>query len=334
MLNAVVDVYHGDDISDWTKVSKAGIVGVIHKATQGLSYVDPKYSAREIAATKIGLSWGAYHFATRADGTAQADHFLAAAKPGPDTLIALDLETWKGGTVTAIQAVQFIRRIFAKLGRYPWLYGSDILTQFLEHPAPEFKQCLNWIARYGAHPPAVPWKLWQYTDGKVGNAPREVPGIGPCDRNIFDGTLEELKTVWAFRPALIPEPPAPAVLPEPPAPVKENSAVINNFHPVIEETFHYVLDRVDEVVEQLRSIPLVGGRIADYLERVLGDKFGSAMKWAEERSDAYFGKPPTDADSVQRANALADRVRKMFPEAAKVVDAKKNDPNYRPESVV
>ena len=36
------------------------------------------------------------------------------------------------------------------------------------------------------------WKkytLWQYTDGESGPGPREVNGVGPCDRSQYNGTI-------------------------------------------------------------------------------------------------------------------------------------------------
>ena len=39
-----------------------GIVGVIHKATQGTTYVDETYASRRVEALACGLLWGAYHF--------------------------------------------------------------------------------------------------------------------------------------------------------------------------------------------------------------------------------------------------------------------------------
>jgi hypothetical protein len=40
------------------------------------------------------------------------------------------------------------------------------------------------------------WTLWQYTDGGVGPHPHAVDGIGPCDRDMFNGTRKQLKNWW------------------------------------------------------------------------------------------------------------------------------------------
>ena len=59
---------------------------------------------------------------------------------------------------------------------------------------------LCWLAQYGPTAVVPPnwatWTLWQYTDGAVGPEPHQVPGIGRCDRDRFNGTESELKSFW------------------------------------------------------------------------------------------------------------------------------------------
>lgn len=61
-INVIVDLSHRNERLDFVKAKKDGIVGVIHKATQGFTYVDATYSARRRAASDAGLLWGASHF--------------------------------------------------------------------------------------------------------------------------------------------------------------------------------------------------------------------------------------------------------------------------------
>ena len=42
------------------------------------------------------------------------------------------------------------------------------------------------------------WTLWQYTDGVAGPGPHSVDGIGPCDRDQFNGTVDQLKQLWGM----------------------------------------------------------------------------------------------------------------------------------------
>ena len=67
-LNAVVDLSHHNGNVDLQQAAGAGIIGVIHKATQGTSGLDPMYVTNRGKAQAAGLMWGAYHFATGGDG--------------------------------------------------------------------------------------------------------------------------------------------------------------------------------------------------------------------------------------------------------------------------
>src|SRR5437867_4109626 len=108
-LNAVIDLSHHNNAVDFRRVKAAGIVGVIHKATQGVGHVDPSYAASRSGARAAGLLWGAYHFGTGGDGVEQADHFLDAVDPAPDTLLALDFEVDpQGPSMTLDQARAFV----------------------------------------------------------------------------------------------------------------------------------------------------------------------------------------------------------------------------------
>jgi GH25 family lysozyme M1 (1,4-beta-N-acetylmuramidase) len=82
-IDAVVDIshHHGPNL-DFQKAKAAGILGVIHKVTQGHSSIDPMYAANKKKALKAGLLWGAYHFATGADriGHCDRDRFNGSEK--------------------------------------------------------------------------------------------------------------------------------------------------------------------------------------------------------------------------------------------------------------
>jgi lysozyme len=76
-LNVVIDIsHHNGNKIDLQQAKGDGIIGVIHKATQGQTGLDPMYVTNRGKAQAAGLLWGAYHFATGGDGVAQAQHFL------------------------------------------------------------------------------------------------------------------------------------------------------------------------------------------------------------------------------------------------------------------
>jgi lysozyme len=175
---------------------------VIHKATQGLKFVDPLYAARTASARAEGLLWGAYHFGTGVDGTSQAKHFLDTVQPDPRTLLALDLEADpQGPDMTLDQARAFVMQVYADTGRLPGLYGGYYVKQLLGGNAdPVLGRCWLWWSQYGSTPVVPPnwprWTLWQYTDGAAGPEPHAVAGIGRCDRDTFVGDVDALRQLW------------------------------------------------------------------------------------------------------------------------------------------
>lgn len=202
-INVVVDISHHNGNIDLTKAKVAGIVGVIHKATQGTTMVDNMYQQNRQKAASAGLLWGAYHFGTLGDGAAQADFFLSKANPDEQTMLVLDYEPNGNSTMTLDQAKAFVSRINEVTGRFPGFYSGSLIKQQLGgKPAdPVLSQCFLWIAQYGPAPKNIPatwptWTLWQYTDGNVGPEPHSVDGIGNCDRDQFNGAIEALQKLW------------------------------------------------------------------------------------------------------------------------------------------
>lgn len=202
-INVVVDISHHNGNVDLTKAKAAGIVGVIHKATQGTTMVDNMYQQNRQKAASAGLLWGAYHFGTSGDGAAQADFFLSKANADAQTLLVLDYEPNGNSTMTLAQAKAFVSRINEVTGRFPGFYSGSLIKQQLGgKPAdPVLSQCFLWIAQYGPAPTNIPatwpaWTMWQYTDGNVGPQPHSVDGIGNCDRDQFNGSIEQLQQLW------------------------------------------------------------------------------------------------------------------------------------------
>src|SRR5262245_19938800 len=88
----VLAISHHNAVTAWSSVRGAGIVGIIHKATQGTGYVDPTYLERARGALNAGLVWGAYHFGDGSDPQKQVDNFLRTVGADSETLYALDWE--------------------------------------------------------------------------------------------------------------------------------------------------------------------------------------------------------------------------------------------------
>jgi lysozyme len=200
--NSVIDISHHNRNVNFSKAASAGILGVIQKATQGQAGVDPTYKSNRTKAKAAGLLWGAYHFGTDSDGTRQAENFLSLVDDGSNTLLVLDFEpNPTGPSMSLEEARAFVTHIKQKTDRFPGFYSGHYIKQLLGTTSdPVLANCWFWLAQYGPTP-VVPsnwktWTLWQYTDGAFGPDPHDVPGVGRCDRDMFNGTEEELKSFW------------------------------------------------------------------------------------------------------------------------------------------
>jgi lysozyme len=201
MQDIVADLSHHNGLHlDFVKAKAAGIQGIIHKATAGLSWTDPMYVTNRMKAIDAGLLWGAYHWGVGdADPQAQLDHFLSFVKPDNSTLLALDYEPNVAGAhrlgpdMTPSQAVQFATLCEGQLGSWPTLYtGLAMAGHF-----PNLPDCPLWWAGYSSSPHGIPttWAaptLWQYTSHGL------VDGIGYCDRDEFYG--DDLEAFWKASP--------------------------------------------------------------------------------------------------------------------------------------
>jgi lysozyme len=201
-VNMVIDLSHHNTVADFAAARQAGIAAVFHKATQGTINQDPLYTSHKAKAMAAGMLWGAYHFGVGADGVQQAEHFLTTVNPDDQTLLVLDFEANpQGPSMDLEEARAFVTHVQSATGRFPGLYGGHYLKQLLgTNTDPVLANCWLWLSQYGPTAVIPPnwarWTMWQYTDGAVGPLPHEVPGIGRCDRDKFNGSEADLRAFW------------------------------------------------------------------------------------------------------------------------------------------
>ncbi|AWB45310.1 hypothetical protein DCC85_14470 [Paenibacillus sp. CAA11] len=195
-----IDVSHHNGSISWDQVRAAGKSFVFIKASQGISYRDPKFLTNVKEARRAGLLVGAYHFldaTSAATAKAEASNFHSAmqAAGGPAVFElppVLDYEDNPGKLskvqITAV-AEAFLTEIERLTGRKPLLYSGNSFAGNFEAKLSKYKL---WVARYSTEVPyTVPawsaWSFWQYSSkGKVA-------GIqGNVDLNEYAGTVEEL----------------------------------------------------------------------------------------------------------------------------------------------
>jgi len=213
-----VDVSHWNGSPDWAAAQAAGVRFVIAKATEGTSWVDPKYASFKRAAESLGLAFTGYHYATpssvRGDAVAQADNFVRASALGDSNLVpALDLEETGGlGTAQLTNWVKdYLAEVLAKTGVKPLIYTSPAFWNLKMGNSTWFADngYRIWVAHWGVDAPRVPaqswnglgWTLWQFADDPA------LPGFsGKVDHDWYAGT--SLKSMRIANNKAVSTPPA------------------------------------------------------------------------------------------------------------------------------
>ncbi len=201
----VIDIYYGDEVQDFAATKAFGVLGVIHKASEGTGFADRLYAARRKLAADHGLLWGAYHFFHGADPAAEADFFLARAEPDAATLVALDWEDVPHrGTPSAAAARAFCERVAEKLGSRPVIYSGNVAKEQIHGLDAFFGAHRLWLAQYGTRWSVQPsWQrpwLWQNNGDSYGPGPHGIPGIkGLCDNStlVAPMTADDLVAQWS-----------------------------------------------------------------------------------------------------------------------------------------
>lgn len=210
----MIDPYEGNDI-DWEQLATdARVVAIIHRATIG-DRADRKYAERRAEAKKRGYKWGAYHLGKPGDPLKQANFFLETVKPSTDDLLALDLESDDATKhMSFAEARIFVKRIKEKTGRYPLIYGNNVVTKAISDQFGEdeiFSKTGLWYARFKKNVsdfPSGTWKtytVWQFSS-EQNCTPTDrvaclytVPGTEyDMDVDVYNGTIEELRSNWPF----------------------------------------------------------------------------------------------------------------------------------------
>lgn len=204
----VIDLSHHNTVpSSFFPAKEDGILGVIHKVTEGSSYVDSKVDARWSLANKAELLWGLYHFIRPGNAKTQAEFMYSKAMSlgvcDPQTLWVLD---WEDTGVSTSDALSFLHRIEELTGREPVLYSGHVVkeAQTAKFNA-EIALYRLWLCHYTSGEPTLPagfdlWWLWQYTDKGA------ISGVTPpTDLNAYQGMPDQLVEEWTGE-AVLPEP--------------------------------------------------------------------------------------------------------------------------------
>lgn len=177
---------HNGDV-DFSKVAADGVDFVFLKATEGISFRDPKFMENYKGARDAGIKVGAYHFFRfDCDGYEQGRNFLSAVDGLQlDLPLAIDIEEWgnpEGHSTDEIASL--LRGMIISLegsGRKVILYTNKKgYTRFVSD---RFDDMPVWLCSF-TNPPIAgkEWLIWQHSHQS------HVDGIdGEVDLNTFNG---------------------------------------------------------------------------------------------------------------------------------------------------
>jgi lysozyme len=202
------DCSHFQSSVDWQQAYDSGMRLVGIKSTQGVSFVDPKFSDHRAGSRTVPfLLRFFYHFAVPGiDPAAQADHMLDVCGPLLSSeRLCLDFEARDPVTNRPALTVDFATAFFTRLMgnasqlRKPFLYGSAEYWAELGNPPWPLASDVDLILkRYAPGPgaPPPPWTkytIWQKSETGT------VAGIsGNVDLDEFAGSEDDLTAYAAL----------------------------------------------------------------------------------------------------------------------------------------
>jgi lysozyme len=214
----IIDISHHQDFPSFDQVAAAGVIAMIHKATEGSSYVDPNRARNCSNAIKAGIACCTYHWLKPGNAKQQIAFYLKTIDPMPGERMVIDYEE-DGCTLSDLkEAVQAL--LDDPRGLQVTVYSGHLLKEQLgsKHDAFLADNTDLWLAQYTSGTPSwsigtyPQWTLWQYSE--TGH----IDGIGDnyVDLNRFNGSDENL-VKWIS--------PAGGVEPVPPEPLPEMASV-------------------------------------------------------------------------------------------------------------
>lgn len=214
-----IDISHWQNFPDFEEVAAAGVKGMIHKATEGTSYIDPNRAENCSNAIAAGIAVATYFWIKPGDGRAQAEFYLSVVDPVKGERVVIDFEEAGCSLSTLKDAVQALLDYKHELRIT--VYSGHLIKELLDDCDDFLAEHTDlWLAQYTDDEDDITWEedtwpqwtLWQYSETGV------IPGIDGSyvDLNQYNGTDDEFLE-WISSEKKPPKP-EPEPEPEPPAP--------------------------------------------------------------------------------------------------------------------
>ncbi|MCA1455915.1 glycoside hydrolase family 25 protein [Bradyrhizobium sp. BRP22] len=204
-----IDISHHQGYLDFDEAKRAGVLGVIHKATEGTTFIDSARAENCANALAAGLSIATYFWLKPGEGRAQAEFYLSVVDPVPGERVVIDYEEAGCSLDTLRDAVQALLDYDRDLK--VTIYSGHLLKEQLGNGCDDFLAEYTdlWLAHYTSSEDDISWPsgtyeewaLWQYSETG------EIPGIADSyvDLDRFNGSEAEF-LAW-INPAGQPKPP-------------------------------------------------------------------------------------------------------------------------------
>ncbi len=228
-----VDVSHWQGLVNWTALEQDGIAFGFAKATDGVNFVDSRFTTNMNNARLAGVPIGPYHYAQpdssigtladpiKQDAVNEANDFVDAIEPyytnypGEYLRPVLDVEELPTSAEINTIAEQkaylsdwirdFNDVVQDRLGMDVIIYAnSNYANTYFENSLRSFD---FWLARWTYNVNNQPtsgnlgiwnsWDFWQWSDSWSAG------GISPIDGNYFDGDINDLAAFLAGEPELV-----------------------------------------------------------------------------------------------------------------------------------
>jgi C1A family cysteine protease/GH25 family lysozyme M1 (1,4-beta-N-acetylmuramidase) len=210
-------------LGGFARVKASGIAFLLHKATEGVNWTDPRYKTRRAAwmsggsisvkdidgkTLQLAPKFAAYHFLTLADPVTQAQYFLETTQLQPGDDAAVDWEATQDSPAPSADAVDaFCNEVEKTLGFPIIVYSGAAAKAQLKGVDARFSKRRLWLAQFAStfqvqQSWKSPW-LWQ-DNGEAGSSPagpgpNNIAGVdGICDNSTIAGpmTVAQLYAEW------------------------------------------------------------------------------------------------------------------------------------------
>lgn len=213
-----IDISHHQGSVEFEEVKRAGVLGMIHKATEGTGFIDDMRAENCAAAIDAGIACSTYHWLKPGNAAAQMSFYLDTVDPVKGERVVIDYEE-NGCTLDDLyEAVE--RLLDDPRGLQITVYSGHLLKEQLgdKHDSLLASNTDLWLAQYTTGEPSwsnetyPQWALWQYSENG------EVSGIDDAyvDLDRFNGDDGALVKWISPKDHVEPKPPRP---PRPPPPL-------------------------------------------------------------------------------------------------------------------